>query len=194
MISKLVLATSNQGKLKEFEDYFRDFPLTIALKPPTLEVEETGTTFRDNAILKATQVASGLGEWALADDSGLMVDGLEGAPGIYSARYAPTPQQCIERVLKELEGESRRRAQFVCAVAVASGDGELVLFAEGVCEGQILTELRGNDGFGYDPIFFVPEYNQTFAEMSRDLKNKISHRGLALAKILPELKALIKLS
>jgi len=133
---KLVLATSNQGKLKEIESYLQALDIELVLKPKDLEVEETGSTFMENAILKASQVALAMGEWAIADDSGLMIDVLDGAPGLFSARYAPTPEECIDRVLKELEGENNRQGQFVCAVAIASGDGKIILQSEGICRGK----------------------------------------------------------
>jgi len=191
MVKKLVLATSNKGKLAEIEVYLESLDVELILKPTWLEVEETGSTFRENALLKASQVASALGQWAIADDSGLMVDALGGAPGIFSARYAPTDDQCIDRVLKGLDGVDNRDAQFVCAVAIASPDGKIVLQKEGVCRGKILTQRQGEGGFGYDPIFYVPEIGQTFAQMSSEIKNKISHRGLALTELLPELTAML---
>ncbi|AFZ48325.1 non-canonical purine NTP pyrophosphatase, rdgB/HAM1 family [Cyanobacterium stanieri PCC 7202] len=191
-MKKLVLATGSKGKLKEFQGYLEDLDLELLMKPKDLEVEETGITFMENAILKASQVALATGEWAIADDSGLMIDALDGAPGIYSARYAPTAQECIDRVLRELDGESNRQAQFVCAVAIASGDGKIVLQNEGICRGEILTEEKGQGGFGYDPIFYVPEIGQTFAQMPSQIKDKISHRGVAMASVLPQLKRLFQ--
>lgn len=189
-MKKIVLATGSKGKFKEMEGYLQGLGFDLLMKPKYLEIEETGKTFMENAILKASQVAIATGEWAIADDSGLMIDALDGAPGIYSARYAPTPQECIDRVLKELDGKTNRQAQFVCAVAIASGDGKIVLQNEGICRGEILTEEKGKGGFGYDPIFYVPEIGKTFAQMSSETKDKISHRGIALAGILPRLKEL----
>lgn len=191
-MKKLVLATGSKGKLKEIEVYLQGLGLNLLIKPENLEIEETGKTFMENAVLKANQVAIATGEWAIADDSGLMIDALNGAPGIYSARYAPTPQECIDRVLRELDGESNRQAQFVCAVAIASKDGKIVLQHEGICRGEILTEEKGQGGFGYDPIFYVPEIGQTFAEMPSEIKDKISHRGVAMASVLPQLKQLFQ--
>ncbi|WP_069789248.1 RdgB/HAM1 family non-canonical purine NTP pyrophosphatase [Cyanobacterium sp. IPPAS B-1200] len=188
---KLVLATSNQGKLKEIEGYLQGLDIELVLKSKDLEVEETGSTFMENAILKASQVALAMGEWAIADDSGLMIDALDGAPGLFSARYAPTPEECIDRVLRELEGKNNRQGQFVCAVAIASGDGKIILQSEGICRGEILTQRKGQGGFGYDPIFYVPKIGQTFAEISSETKDQISHRGLALENLLPQLKELL---
>jgi len=187
---KLVVATGNPGKLKEMQAYLVDLPWELSLKPAELEIEETGATFLENARLKASQVAQMLNEWAIADDSGLMVDALDGAPGIYSARYAATPGECIDRVLREMQGMDNRQAQFVCAVAIAQPDGTIVLESEGICPGEILQARRGKGGFGYDPIFYVPAYSMTFAEMDAPTKHTISHRGQAFQSLLPRLKEL----
>lgn len=186
----LVVATSNPGKLTEIQAYLAELDWELALKPAALEVEETGQTFMENACLKASQIAAAVGEWAIADDSGLSVDALNGAPGLYSARYAATDQARIERVLRELEQSKNRQAQFVCAVAVARPDGAIALQAEGICRGEILTSASGSKGFGYDPIFYVPEQKMTFAEMSAATKHEISHRGRAFEILLPQLRAL----
>ncbi|MFN3925759.1 MAG: RdgB/HAM1 family non-canonical purine NTP pyrophosphatase [Pseudanabaenaceae cyanobacterium] len=185
-IRRLVIASGNQGKVREFMEYFRGEDWHILPKPPTVEVAETGTTFLENACLKAQQVAIATGLWALADDSGLVVDALDGAPGIYSARYGPTDTLRIHRVLQELHAKGEnvsRSARFVCAIAVANPQGQIVNQAVGVCEGMIIEQPRGDHGFGYDPIFYVPEYQLTFAEMSSELKNQISHRAKALAEL-----------
>lgn len=190
-MTKLVVATGNPGKLKEMQAYLTGLDLELMLKSADLDIEETGTTFLENARLKASQVAMAMKEWAIADDSGLMVDALGGAPGIYSARYAPTPEECIERVLAELGDEGDRRAQFVCAVAIARPDGSIALETEGICPGEILASPRGQGGFGYDPIFYIPEHQMTFAEMDAAIKNTISHRGKAFHALLPQLRAMI---
>jgi len=186
----LVVATGNPGKLKEMQAYLTDGAWELHLKPADLEVDETGATFAENACLKASQVAQATGQWAIADDSGLAIDALGGAPGIYSARYAATERACIDRVLQELEGETNRTAQFVCVIAIAQPDGTIAAQAEGICPGEILLAPRGEGGFGYDPIFFVPEHNQTFAEMAPDLKHAISHRGRAFEILQPQLTQL----
>ncbi len=186
----LVVATGNPGKLKEMQAYLTDGAWELHLKPADLEVDETGATFAENACLKASQVAQATGQWAIADDSGLAIDALGGAPGIYSARYAATERACIDRVLQELEGETNRTAQFVCVIAIAQPDGTIAAQAEGICPGEILLAPRGEGGFGYDPIFFVPEHNQTFAEMAPDLKHTISHRGRAFEILQPQLTQL----
>lgn len=187
---KLIVATGNPGKLQEMQAYLSDpeLPWELALKPADLEIEETGQTFSENAQLKASQVAIATGEWAIADDSGLEVDALDGAPGIYTARYGKTPTEGIQRLLTAMDGIIDRGAQFVCVIAIARPTGEIVLQAEGTCRGQIANEPHGEGGFGYDPIFYVPEYGVTFAEMSADVKHRISHRGLAFADLLPKLK------
>lgn len=187
----LVVATGNPGKLKEMQSYLTDPSLgwELTLKPQELEIEETGTTFMENACLKASQVAIAMEKWAIADDSGLAIDALGGAPGLYSARYAETEQLRIERVLSELAGKTNRQAQFVCAVAIARPDGAIAFKAEGICRGEILTQARGTGGFGYDPIFYSPEQQMTFAEMPADIKHQISHRGRAFQALLPQLKS-----
>ncbi|MGB3616448.1 MAG: RdgB/HAM1 family non-canonical purine NTP pyrophosphatase [Elainellaceae cyanobacterium] len=190
MTKTLVVATGNPGKVAEMEAYLKPLGLSLLLKPKHIEVDETGTTFMENARLKASQVAKQLNQWAIADDSGLEVNALSGAPGLYSARYAATPQACIDRLLRELEGQSDRSAQFKCAIAIATPKGAIALEAEGICPGQILEQRRGSDGFGYDPIFYVPTEGMTFAEMPAALKDDVSHRGRAFQALMPALIAL----
>jgi XTP/dITP diphosphohydrolase len=187
----VVVATGNPGKLQEMRAYLGDLDWHLQLKPKTLDIDETGTTFLENARLKAAGVAKALGQWAIADDSGLQIDALNGAPGLYSARYANSDQARIERVLSELVGISERGAQFVCAVALAHPDGTIVLETEGICRGEILTYPKGDGGFGYDPIFYLPELGQTFAEMSPQQKEACSHRGVAFQQLMPQLRALV---
>ncbi len=186
----LVLATGNPGKLGEIQAYLEGLDIELALKPDELEIEETGDTFLANACLKASHVAMATGKWAIADDSGLEVDALDGAPGIYSARYGKTDAERIERLLVELGNELNRQAQFVCVIAIARPDGSIALQAEGVCQGEILHAPRGSNGFGYDPIFYVPETQMTFAEMPPQVKHEISHRGRAFKALLPQLQIL----
>ncbi|MBK1986415.1 RdgB/HAM1 family non-canonical purine NTP pyrophosphatase [Sphaerospermopsis aphanizomenoides BCCUSP55] len=187
MTKLLVVATGNPGKLREMQAYLADSGWELTLKPEDLDVDETGETFVANACLKASEVAKATGNWAIADDSGLAVDALNGAPGVYSARYGKTDAERISRLLRELGDTKNRQAQFICAVAVANPQGEIVLQSEGVCGGEILYEVRGEGGFGYDPIFYVPEKQLTFAEMSPELKKSISHRGNALKNLVPQL-------
>lgn len=186
----LIVATQNPGKLKEMQQHLADLPWELQLMPPDLEIQETGTTFRENAILKATQVAKHLGQWAIADDSGLEVMALDGAPGIYSARYGKTDTDRIQRLLTELQEKTDRRAQFVCVIALARPDGRVACQAKGVCPGEILQAPQGEGGFGYDPIFYVPSQQQTFAELSAVAKRQISHRGEAIKVLMPQLLAL----
>lgn len=187
---KLIVATGNPGKLREMQEYLTGLDWELQLKPAEIEIEETGTTFRENACLKASQVAKAVGEWAIADDSGLAVDALDGAPGIYSARYGKTDKDKIDRLLKELGQEKNRTAKFICALAIARPDGSIALQVEGICSGEILDSPRGEGGFGYDPIFYVPQMQQTFAEMSSQVKNKVSHRGKAFEQLLPQFQGI----
>jgi XTP/dITP diphosphohydrolase len=189
-VKKLVVATGNPGKLEEIQEYLLDLPWELVLKPAEIDIDETGTTFIANARLKASEVAKAVGEWSIADDSGLAVDALDGAPGLYSARYGKTDSERINRLLKELGDNQNRQAKFICAIAIANPQGEIILATEGICPGEILNSPRGNGGFGYDPIFYVPSQQQTFAEMSASTKNRISHRGVAFAQLMPELKQL----
>jgi XTP/dITP diphosphohydrolase len=186
-MTRLVVATGNPGKLKEMQSYLTGLDLELVLKPAELDIEETGDTFAENACLKASQVALALGEWAIADDSGLAVDALNGAPGLYSARYGNSDSDRIERLLSELGDMQNRQAQFICVVAIARPDGSIALQTEGICPGEILHAPRGAGGFGYDPIFYVPEQQMTFAEMPPQVKHSISHRGLAFQQLLPKL-------
>jgi len=186
-MKKLIVATGNPGKLEEMQRYLANLDCELALKPPELEVEETGTSFRENAHIKARTVAQVTGEYAIADDSGLSVYALNGAPGIYSARYANTDEERIARVLRELGDTPHREAEFICAVAIARPDGTIILEKERSCKGEILRNPRGNHGFGYDPIFYFPAVQQTFAEMDPNYKQKVSHRGLAFSALFPEI-------
>ena len=188
MVRKLVVATGNPGKLKEIQEYLTDLPWQLELKPAEIDVEETGTTFIANARLKATEVAKAVGKWAIADDSGLAVDALGGAPGIYSARYGKTDEDRIDRLLRELGDADNRQAKFICAIAIANPDGQIVLETQGMRHGEILKSPRGDAGFGYDPIFYVPSQQQTFAEMPPKTKSKVSHRGVAFAQLMPDLQ------
>jgi len=186
----LVVATGNPGKLREMQAYLADLDWELTLKPAALEIEETGDTFAANACLKASQVAQATGNWTIADDSGLQVTALNGSPGVYSARYGKTDKERISRLLRELGDQPNRQAQFVCAVAIARPDGAIILQELGVCKGEILHAPRGSGGFGYDPIFYVPAYQMTFAEMAPELKHVISHRGQAFLALLPQLEIL----
>jgi XTP/dITP diphosphohydrolase len=190
LVTSLVVATQNPGKLKEFQHHLSDLPWELQLMPSDLDVEETGQTFMENACLKASQVAKQMGQWTIADDSGLEVAALNGAPGVYSARYGQDDADRIARLLRELGDTLQRSAQFVCAIALARPDGVVVGQAEGFCPGEILYEMQGRGGFGYDPVFYVPGMGLTYAEMTKDQKREISHRGRAIAQIIPQLQKL----
>jgi XTP/dITP diphosphohydrolase len=186
-LEKLVVATKNKGKLKEIREIFKDMPLEIVSMEEAGfdgDIEEFGSTFEENAYIKAKSVADATGEAALADDSGLVVDFLDGAPGIYSSRFAgegASDEDRINRLLGLMKDadDNNRTARFVCAAAVVYPDGRSIT-ATGKCEGVIAHEPKGSNGFGYDPVFFVPEYGKTMAELDSETKNKISHRGNAL--------------
>ena len=187
----LVLASGNAGKLREFSQLLAALNLEIRPQPEGLEVAETGDTFAANARLKATAVALATGCWALADDSGLSVSALGGAPGVHSARYADSDSARILRLLKELDGADDRSARFTAALAVADPNGSIRLEVEGNCPGVILRQARGQGGFGYDPVFFVPDTGLTYAEMDKTLKGQVGHRGQAFALLAPQLQALL---
>ncbi len=186
----LVVATQNPGKLKEMQHHLSDLPWQLQLMPSDLDVEETGQTFMENACLKASQVAQQTGHWTIADDSGLSVDALQGAPGIYSARYGTDDTDRISRLLQEIGETEHRQAKFVCAIAVAQPNGKIACQAEGDCPGEILAEPQGSSGFGYDPVFYVPTLQLSFAEMDKDQKRQVSHRGRAITALLPQLRQL----
>mgnify|MGYP000921568816 CR=1 FL=1 len=185
---KLVLTSRNKGKLKELKRLVSDLTwevLSLYDFPDAPEVEEDGFTFKDNALKKATTVARYLHEWTLADDSGLEVDALDGAPGVFSARFAGVhgdDQKNNQKLLQLLEGVpwEKRTACFRCALALASPEGEVIWTTEGKCEGIITYEPRGKKGFGYDPLFYLPALELTMAEISEEEKNKISHRAKAM--------------
>ena len=187
---KWVVATSNPGKLREFRAIFDAYGLELLSKKDlgvTEDPEETGKTFEENALIKARACAAACGLPTVADDSGMTVDALGGAPGIYSARYAE-PGHRKERVLRELERvpDSKRGGSFYCAIACVI-PGECEFTVHGECRGIIAHESAGTGGFGYDPIFFVPEYGKTFGEIPAEIKNRISHRAQALAALREKL-------
>ncbi len=196
---KLVLASGNAGKLAELRDLLGDAGIDLHAQSEfgVEDAEETGLTFVENAILKARHAARATGLPALGDDSGLCVDALDGAPGLYSARYAGTHGDAGANIVKLLDAlrevpEQRRAARFVCVLALLRhADDPQPLIAEGVWEGRILSAPRGDGGFGYDPVFFDPERNAGAAELDTALKNRISHRGRALALLHDTLLAAV---
>lgn len=189
---KLLIGTKNQGKIRELNELLADLPVEVVSLNEFLNIaepEETGATFAENAVLKAGYYARETGVCVLSDDSGLEVEALSGAPGIFSARYAGENATDAERSLKLLDelkqtGDDARRARFVCAAAIADETGEIVFEAEGTCDGTIADAPRGTNGFGYDPIFVPKGFEQTFGELSSTVKSEISHRARALKKIL----------
>lgn len=194
---KIILATQNQGKVRELRGLLADEEIEVLSLldiPDWEDVEENGVTFAENAALKAGEAVRRTGLISLADDSGLEVDALDGAPGVYSARYAGEPkddERNTDKLLHLLETipENKRTARFRCALVMATPFGEDYL-TEGVVEGRILTKRRGSDGFGYDPVFYLPEFAQTMAELTLAEKNKLSHRAQAFRKVIPILQAL----
>ena len=196
----IVIATQNEKKRKELVEILKHITGILLRSvedfPFLPEVEEDGNSFRENAIKKATILATACNTWAMADDSGLEIDALNGRPGIYSSRYAgpnATDEKNIEKVLSELMGVPRekRTARFVCSIALSSPH-QLFFVVEGHCEGFITEQPRGKGGFGYDPIFYVPDYNQTFAELNPLIKNSISHRAKTLEQFKERIIPLIQ--
>ena len=190
-MNKIVAGTRNAGKVREIRQALAELPIEVSGIPDEglADVEETGVTFSENAILKARYYALHTGEYCLADDSGLEVDALDGAPGVYSARYSgqgATDAANNQKLLLALQDvpPEKRTARFRSVLALAGPDGSLLL-ADGTCEGVILTEARGEGGFGYDPLFWMPDQQKTLAEMTLQEKNAISHRGNAL-KVLKQ--------
>nr|PZN05640.1 MAG: non-canonical purine NTP pyrophosphatase [Bacillota bacterium] len=188
-MKSIVVATKNRGKLKEFQEMLRDVPLKLLslLDYPAIEVEENGKTFEENALIKAKKVVELTGRAALSDDSGLEVEALGGRPGVYTARYAgpaASDRENIEKLLKELDGvpQEERKARFVCCLCFALPDGRIFI-EHGYLEGYITFEPKGSMGFGYDPVFFVPELKKTLAEAGLEEKNSVSHRARAMEKM-----------
>lgn len=196
---RLVLATRNKGKIREIRELLTGLPVELVgldQYPDAPEVDETGTSFAENAILKAKTIAEFTGELTLADDSGLEVDYLGGEPGIYSARYGEPGWNDIQRyqyLLEKLTGvpEAKRTARFHSVVAVYDPSRSSLETAEGTVPGVISLEPRGNQGFGYDPVFNLPEYGRSMAELSEEEKNQVSHRGRAIVNLRPRLAEIL---
>lgn len=187
---KILLASSNEHKLKEINAIVSGLGIEFILPPTGFDPIEDGKTFEENSLIKAI-AAWELGKtWTLADDSGLCIDALSGAPGIHSARYAETPQKRIDRVLREMEGVNERSARFKCCMTLINPEGKVAFSFTGVCEGSIIDIQRGVNGFGYDPIFLLEGSDKTMAELTEEEKNKVSHRGKALSAIIDYLKSL----
>ena len=202
---KIILASSNEHKVKEINAIVSALPLLgervgvrgqcmpktnieFILPPAGFDPIEDGKTFEENSLIKARAAWDLSKTWSLADDSGLCIDALGGAPGIHSARYAETPQTRIDRVLKEMSGKENRSARFKCCMTLLNPQGEVAFSYTGVCEGSIAEDQRGINGFGYDPIFVLENSNRTMAELNEEEKNVISHRGKALKAVLNYIK------
>ena len=199
-LKKLLVATGNPGKVKEFAELLSTIDVEWMGQKDTgydMDVEETGSTFEENAILKATEWAKLTGHVTLADDSGLEVDALDGAPGLYTARYGSPEMTDEERYLYLLQNikdvpEEKRTARFRCVIAVAAGDGTVLKVADGICPGRIAFEPRGSHGFGYDPVFMPDGFEgKTFAELGSEIKHPISHRGQATKILEPFLTSFV---
>lgn len=195
---RLVIGSRNKKKLEELQDLLGDPPpelVDLSAFPDVLDVDETGETFEENARLKATGYAKATGEWVLAEDSGLVVPALKGRPGVYSARYAGRHGDDAannKKLLAELAPlpDHRREAYYVCVAALASPDGDIKAAADGRCHGVIVKEPRGTGGFGYDPLFEIPEYHRTFGELSLRVKQALSHRARAVLQLRSAIRAI----
>lgn len=188
---EIILASSNEHKVKEINAIVEGSGIKFVLPPKGFDPIEDGKTFEENSFIKAKSAWELGRNWTLADDSGLCIDALGGAPGIHSARYAETPLARIERVLSEMKDKKDRNACFKCCMTLLNPKGELAFSFTGICEGSIIDEQRGINGFGYDPIFLLKNSDKTMAELSEEEKNKVSHRGKALESVLVFLKGVI---
>ncbi len=197
-MKEIIIATKNAGKAKEFEHIFKPYNVRVKSLLDFEEMDdivEDGKTFEANALIKARAIANQFNQMVLADDSGLEVDALDGRPGVYSTRYAGegrNDEDNILKVLHELEGvpTDERGARFVCALAIVTPQGDEVV-VRGTCEGRILTECLGTEGFGYDPIFYLPHLSKTMAQLPKSEKNVLSHRADAFVKLQPYLEKLL---
>ncbi|MGE5473202.1 MAG: XTP/dITP diphosphatase [Ignavibacteriales bacterium] len=197
-MNKIITATKNKGKIAEIKQILKDLPaevVSMVEEGINLEIVENGQTFEENALIKARAIKEHTNGIALADDSGLVVDALDGAPGVYSSRFAGEPSnddKNNEKLLSMMNGieQTKRTARFICVIAVIMNDGR-EFCVRGECEGRIGYEPKGSNGFGYDPLFFMPEYGKTMAELEPGIKNQISHRAKALEKFKIELKKLL---
>lgn len=186
MIKTVVIATSNPDKVEEINDIAADSGIEFICAPEKFNAVENGETFAENAYIKAREAALMTGMYALGDDSGLCVDAMGGAPGIYSSRFASTPKKRIIKLLDLLRNvpEGDRTAKFVCSMVLVDPEGQKVKGADGAVYGNIISNPIGTHGFGYDPVFYIPAYNKTMAQLSSEIKNQISHRAVALEEII----------
>lgn len=195
MLQTVVLSSRNRKKAQEIAEILQPHGIvvtSIADFPQVGEIEEDGATFADNAAKKAREAALKIGHWVIGEDSGLMVDALQGAPGVYSARYAGEPandDNNNNKLMQELQGipAEKRGAGYICTIALSNPRGEIVVRAEGRCRGVMLQAPQGTNGFGYDPYFLIPEFHKTFGELSARVKHQLSHRARAFAQFIPEL-------
>ena len=187
---KIVFFIVYAHKLKEIQEIAKDTGIEFILPDDGFNPIENGDTFEENSLIKAKEAARVSGNISLADDSGLCVDALNGAPGIHSARYAETPQARIDKLLNAINGKTVRSAKFVCAMTLVDENGKILFKTRGECLGKIAEKQSGQNGFGYDPVFLTKDtdYTKTMAEMSEEEKNEISHRGRALRKVLAYLQ------
>lgn len=193
---RLLIATTNPGKVREYQQLLNGLDCELVSLPEVgimQEVSETGSTYEENALLKAREYAAISGLLTLADDSGLEVDALAGRPGLHSARYAPDSPARIQRLLAEMQDvpADQRTARFQCVIALAWPVGRIEITA-GTCEGWIATEAQGSNGFGFDPVFHVPECGATMAELPEGVKNQLSHRARAAHKMRPVLERILR--
>lgn len=186
----LVIATHNKGKLEEFKELMKDIPVEIKCLddyPQMVEPEETGRTFAANAKIKASYYAKHVNEFCIADDSGLEVKALDGAPGVYSARFAgekATDEENNEKLLMQMKFQLKRTCRFRCALAISNPEGQIIAETDGICDGMLLHEPLGENGFGYDPLFWSTELHMGLGEAPEEEKNKISHRGKAVKSLV----------
>jgi len=183
----IYLASYNQNKLREFKETISDSSIEIKISDKYIELKETGKTFLENSTIKALTISKFVNEFVVADDSGLVVSALNGAPGLYSARYAgenASNQDKINKLLDEMKDVSKadRKAYFVCSLVLVK-NSQIIFNTEEKCYGEIALESKGSYGFGFDPVFYIPEFNKTMAELEPEIKNQISHRGKAIKKL-----------
>lgn len=189
---QITLGTGNEHKVQEINEIVKSIgasDIVFIPAPKGFAPIESGETFEENSLIKSREAARLSGMISMADDSGLCIEALNGAPGLYSARYAGTQDEKIKRILNELDGEENRRAKFVCTMSLVDGSGNILHITKGECHGQIIKERKGTNGFGYDPIFLPDGYDITLAQMSDEGKNSISHRGRALVKMIDYIKS-----